>query len=343
MIKSFRKSESIPLQSIRMKTRVLFLLIILVGSMNMSAQNLVPNGGFEDYEECPSSLDGIQLFCSDWYKSIQEPGETMSNNPSPDYFHICSENEILSPPSTIAGFQSAFEGEAFAGAISVSASNSEYREILGVELIENLVIGENYLISFRVVRSNSENESLASNGIGLKFSTTPIYTSTEACVNDEASFIVTEVISDTLNWVEYDTIFEADSAYTHVHLGCFFRENLLSIEESESGFNDAAYYFFDDIRVSQSLTDQFEYQVNTSEVIVYPNPSTDKVFIEVNKTYPDVLSRIELFTCTGLLVLSTASNSAAETIDISEFARGLYFLQFTFAKGKIIRRKIKKY
>jgi hypothetical protein len=49
-----------------MKTRLLFLLAFVVCSVNGLAQNLVPNGSFEEGEPCPTLFGGIEMDFADW-------------------------------------------------------------------------------------------------------------------------------------------------------------------------------------------------------------------------------------------------------------------------------------
>lgn len=133
-----------------MKCKALFFALFL--PLMLNAQNLVPNGSFEDYVSCPDHLDGME-FVEHWYKSIIEPGIDYYLNPSPDYFHECALHPNLGVPENIAGNQLAHNGNAYVGVISYSSNNYNYREIIGVELTSSLVPGQSYFCSFLFSRA----------------------------------------------------------------------------------------------------------------------------------------------------------------------------------------------
>jgi len=325
-----------------MKSRVLFLLAFAVSSVNVSGQNLVPNGGFENYNDCPTSFDGLHFGCSNWYKSIMVPGTPWNNNPSPDYFHTCSSNQLISPPNTLVGFQQPYEGQAFAGFVSFSSGDPEYREILGVELNEVLEVGEIYEISFRLVRSNTNNENLATNGVGVKLSTLSTFPSIESCVNNEAAYLISEIITDTLEWIEYTSLIHSDSAYSHLHIGSLLQENQLIVEEIGDGQMDAAYYFVDDVQVSHISPNSVTFLGYTNTVRVFPNPTSDRVNIRVYGDLVNRIDQIDVLDISGKTVMSVKKTQSIETISVSQLIKGLYLFKILFENGDYTIHKVNK-
>lgn len=76
-------------------------------------QNLINNGSFEIFSNCPYESAQIQ-YCNYW----QSP-----NNSSPDYFVRCYSNFIsdhsVSVPENRFGYQNAYEGKAYNGIVTI--------------------------------------------------------------------------------------------------------------------------------------------------------------------------------------------------------------------------------
>ena len=93
-----------------MKSSLLFLLAVLVGSVNVSAQNLVPNGSFEEGIECPSFIGNVDAQCADWFNSISYPSPS-ANQITPEWYHACGELDVFVPPNVAFGYQDPPERE----------------------------------------------------------------------------------------------------------------------------------------------------------------------------------------------------------------------------------------
>ncbi|MBL7941725.1 MAG: hypothetical protein JNM00_03110, partial [Flavobacteriales bacterium] len=109
--------------------------------------NLVPNPSFEEFTEgCPQDLNEMPL---GWYKWRE----------SPNSFSTCVEPQNLTDslgwaPWTGFGSQEPFEGESFIGLSAFSPYPKpgfppEFREFIGCELLEPMVVDSMYHVSFR--------------------------------------------------------------------------------------------------------------------------------------------------------------------------------------------------
>ena len=105
------------------------------------AQNLVPNGSFEEFSVCPGSYS-------------RKPAEfrVKSWNPlttgSPDYFNTCSEGEAAVPYNW-AGVSDPYDGYGYAGIYTWMNLDKEYREYLHCKLNRPLIKDSVYFVSFR--------------------------------------------------------------------------------------------------------------------------------------------------------------------------------------------------
>lgn len=127
--------------------------------------NLAPNPGFEDLEECPSTI-GFQLG--------DRPYHWHSWLNSPDYFHACAQDTLVGVPGNGWTFQHAWDGDAYVGVYAYDGSMQDYREYVGAELIEPLVPGCTYRLRFRAAPAYNgsywlTNGGGACNNLGMLF------------------------------------------------------------------------------------------------------------------------------------------------------------------------------
>ena len=298
----------------------LLLFVAMVVFVSAKSQNLVPNGSFEDYLGCPSTLDDIQAI--GWTNSRE----------SCDYFHACY-NEFgdcgLGVPCNVFGYQEAFEGEAYIGFIQFTSPSPEYREQVACELVEPLVLGETYYFSMQINRGNSEFINKASNGQGILL-TNEEYNSE---INPSPAFegftlINTEIVADSSSWTEIRGNFIATEEYSRLVIGGFLESELLDTASigTPLPFGEA-YYFIDDIRLSADSS--FVYSgvhSNTSalrgDLFIYPNPSDSK--ITFNKDL--INSVVTLSNTKGEVIFRIEDKSVISELDFSWLPKGNYFI-----------------
>ena len=78
------------------------------------------------------------------------------------------------------------------------------------------------------------------------------------------------------------------------------------------------------------LTDSYE-----TRFMLYPNPTTDKVYIETD----ELINEINVINMTGINVLK---NNNSNNIDVSRLTSGIYFMKIKTEKGEIIKKFIKR-
>jgi hypothetical protein len=83
---------------------LLFLCLVF----NSSAQNLVPNGSFEQYYSCPV-FNGEADTCIGWHSF----GGIIGATGTPDYFNSCS--IVVGVPDNLCGRQMAYQGNGYMG------------------------------------------------------------------------------------------------------------------------------------------------------------------------------------------------------------------------------------
>lgn len=127
-------------------------VFFLVIALPLKAQeNLVPNGSFEEYNNCPNGPSKINY----------APPWIYPTTGTSDYFNSCANltNPSVGVPSNSLGFQYAHSGNAYSGLFPASGT---YKEYIQVELVKPLVKGKVYNISYFVSLADTVAVSLYS-------------------------------------------------------------------------------------------------------------------------------------------------------------------------------------
>ncbi len=301
------------------------------------AQNLVPNGNFED-GDCPTTYAAINDL-DHWYFGIQLPDVEWNLWPSPDWWHTCSPFEELQPPNVSAGYQTPLSGGGMAGVLTYVDIGSDKREILSIELLENLEIGATYTFSFSAARAVAPGIGGSTNRLGMKLTTFPFWTTHEGPLTNSAHFSVEEVLEDSTNWTTLTTEIIADSAYRYLHLGNFYDDDHTTIVTYDDLMVLRPYYFLDEVSlVKESLTTVGRDFISDN-LRVFPNPATDFIKIKSRKR----ITEIQVFGLEGQMVFERKLNREEEVeVDISAWSSGLYILTAKGGKGAIHHSKFIK-
>lgn len=311
-----------------MKLLLLHIVFVFCAVL-VYGQNLVPNGDFEDTVSCPVSLSQIdKAFGWNAYSS------------SPDYFNSCSDpSGNVSVPDNIMGHRYPASGNAYCGIINyIAGDTADYsinREIIGRQLASPLVIGQKYFASFQVSLTSS---NVATNKIGILFSTHP-FTNTDSTtippIKNFAHIYSQLIINDTVGWVRVSGSFIADSVYTHISIGNFFKNgntDTLTITYNPSG--GGAYYLVDDIRVSSDSL----YTITalpkisrTLELLVYPNPSSGKIKIKTQENFSQ--SIVKIFNSLGQEVFYQKL-IGTESLELNNLENGFYSIIITNSRNQ---------
>ena len=311
---------------------VLFLLVVL----NSLAQNLVPNGDFETYTECPDGLD--QLIQANGWKPYRN---------TPDYFNGCDETQLVGTPLNLMnGFQEPLSGEGYGGLIAMTYNNG--REIMGIELSEPLNIGEEYYIEFYWSRTFGgfahSNCNCASSHLGALLTTEGFDNILNPISHDNFAHVYeTDVMIDSTNWNLISGWITADEAYTHIAIGDFFdldsnNVDFLSTDPNEVALN--TYYYIENVCVSQNPADcglvsnNNHLAANNEKLEIYPNPTTEKINVKTES----LVENISVIDINGKEVLTSSSNIS---IDVSGLTNGMYILIVKTNQG-VQRRKFLK-
>lgn len=198
-----------------MKSVFYFLSFILITIQCTGQVNLVPNPSFEDYTICPTGLDQIDRVLN--WSSYSE---------SPDYINSCNNlgNSSVGIPNNSFGFQYAKDGEAYGFVITYDIPHlpGNYREYIGTELSQPLVIGNKYFVSAFISRSDEDLTSIATNHFGIKFLEQPYSRFSSLLPDNFAHIQFDSIINSQNNWVQLFGSFIADTAFHYLAIGNFY-------------------------------------------------------------------------------------------------------------------------
>ncbi|MCK0160395.1 OmpA family protein [Allomuricauda sp. F6463D] len=255
-----------------MRVRFQYILLLLAVSSSFG-QNLVKNGGFEDFVTCPVKMSNLNKDAEHW--SAPTLGTT-------DYFNECSRTK-LGVPMNFKGKQEPYEGAAYAGLYLYAPQN--YREYIQVPLKETLEKGSRYRLTLFL--SLSEKSDGAVMDMGTVFSEKPLSVHTKRTLSQRElmavstrttpikQFPVSGYYQDKQNWMELSFDMVAKGFEQHLILGNFKSNvgtNYLSVKTTKKG-EGYAYYYLDDISLTYLGP---EYKTNEIYVLDHVNFNFDR-------------------------------------------------------------------
>ncbi|MFZ1688354.1 MAG: T9SS type A sorting domain-containing protein [Flavobacteriales bacterium] len=337
-----------------MKPTVL-LAYTLAAALPLGAQNLVPNPSFEEHDTCG---------CSIGFQDGAKPSYWDRYNQSPEYFNACvdqncSMDTMIDVPQNGFAYQYAFEGDAYVGMTTYdgdgNTSDGTFREYVGCQLNQPLVVGQTYYLSFHSnVAINGTywlyNSAWASNNLGMLFTMQPnIWTGFPGplfALRDYAHLYDPVVNTDTAGWTLVSGSFVADSAYEYLVLGNFFSDSLTDTLHLGPDNSYVAYYFFDGVCVSTSpggcATAEGIEDAQPNTLDLHPNPAVDHVVLTT--TGPgSAFASVVLLDASGRSVPVQVERNAGRELTVrwaQPLAPGVYLLRASLKSGERFTERV---
>jgi len=296
-------------------------------------QNLVPNGGFEQFSNCPNGYSQLD-FAVPWTNP-----HNISYG-SPDYYHQCaSASSTVNVPNTGIGFQAAHSGGGFSGIYAISSVVREYME---VQLSSTLVGSNCYHFEMYVNLANVC--KYTTDDIAVYFSDTTVTNVTTWLmpftpqVNN-----ATGNTFDSLGWTLVSGNFVASGGEKYLIIGNFKDDaNTTTTLIYPGATANYIYYFIDDVCVTPCGTPcgtvGIQEQNENAEINIYPNPLTDRINFTL-KTGETV--ELYFFDGTSRLILSKSFNNSI-SISTEQWAKGIYFYELRSKNGVMKKGKVVK-
>lgn len=316
-----------------MKCSVLFLLSFL--PLCSVAQNLVSNGNFEEYTDCPYGTSQYTFPATGWHVGWL----------TPDYFNTCADYESdVSIPNNWFGYQQPYNGNAYSGVFAFLVGGG--REYIQGTLLSPLTIGTKYYVSLKV--SLADYSATASNNMGVLFTT---YQARANYCNNVAHIHTNTIISDSVNWVTINGCFEADSLYSYITIGNFFDDSHTDFADFPVNPDPSTFtvrYYVDDIRVStdsiyagggcaSSISNVDYGDIADASVSIFPNPVNEFITMEAHS----ILKSVFMYDVLGQLIMDKQNvQSNRLTMDIQKVKKGIYFLHIKTQNSIQIKKVI---
>ena len=214
-----------------------------------SAQNLVPNGSFENFLVCPGSYSQAsgEFRVNDW---------TSANRGTPDHFHACSHGEA-DVPHNWAGTSDAYDGLGYAGIFLLINRDQQYQEYLQCKLKLPLLKDTIYHIEFHYKLASYSR--FAVDRIGLLLTDSVIQSRSDDCINLKPTLDVVKdsaLTQQTGLWETASMSYQAHGGENFVTVGNFYTNaetKKYKIKFRPVGnemLELAAYYYIDDVIVA---------------------------------------------------------------------------------------------
>ncbi len=225
----------------------ILLLFVLFG-WSLSAQNLVPNPGFDDLVDCPFAPSQI-FFAEPWVSAT---------NGTPDLFNECSNGNFMQVPYAgrfIDSYQIQRSGMGYAYIVVYSNANSFLgnSEYLEAPLKESMQKGISYYLEFYVSPDFTPiNNDGFTDAIGMALSDTFYYKELNPMEALPLNPIIENrgmVIKDTIGWTRVSGYYKAKGGEKYVIVGNFRNANETLVEFVNPSWPFANYFYIEDVLI----------------------------------------------------------------------------------------------
>ncbi len=293
------------------------------------AQNLVPNGDFENYFDCPISYSQIELV---------KPWMTPSLG-SPDYFNKCSRFSLTGVPKNNWGFQNAHSGNGYCGILLYYLTESDVREYIEVPLSSPLQL--DYCYHFEMYVNLGNACRYTTNDIQVYLSNQKIeFVQNYHCIPKPFQISSNGHNFDSLTWTLVSGDFKSAGGESFLTIGNFkydFSTNIVLL--SNSSIQQSSYVYIDDVSLIQIPCEVIVNNINKENIIfLYPNPFSNELLVKSNDFEQ---KKVILFDVTSRkLIQQNFTNSVS--LNTEYLSPGIYFYEVRNKNGLIKNGKVVK-
>ena len=292
----------------------IFIIFIILLSVKLNSQNLIPNSDFETFNHCNLDVQigtlfvGIKKLIPEWY---------VPTKGSPDYYNNCSNNSSFRPPNIkISGENNVYvkKGEGMVGLIvghkksEESYTPPDFREYLGVKLIKPLEKDTLYILKLNY--QLSPNSSYGIKKIQIGFSKRKISKFTEGIIKSKNLNIVDVELENNDGWACVQVTYKALGEEKFITFGNFKSNldtnfDLIRKSTKKKKYSDQIYYFFDSFYLDKQSNDDFECikgelkigndTVNLNKEFLIENKDSIELDLVINELKKKLIEQEQLF------------------------------------------------
>ncbi len=251
-----------------------FLFYLFAFSLPILAQELVPNGNFEDFLHKPFK----------WNTSGQDFNGIFYHWTSPTQASPDAYGRGIDVPSFWKkqgfGFITPIQGSGFAGITLFGCKNGKphCREYLQVQMTEPLVPGQQYELSFW---TSPLPKGLRINNIGAAFSYDSIQSPFDQKLDLIPQINIKKIVNTAPNkWAKAKLLFQAKAREKYLIIGNFYKDEETRVKKDPIYTKlKYAYYYFDDIQLKK-IPPIIEYVDTTNVFLERTYEINDRVILE---------------------------------------------------------------
>ena len=205
-----------------MHKKLFYIFLFGIWAFHSFGQNLIYNGDFEEYSQCPDNYSIPSLLQLEYCKGWTAPRK----QGTADYFNVCNNTFVPSTvgvPNNLFGKQEPFNGSAYTGLYCWSRIDydlPEYREYIQTKLPAQLQKGHAYKLSFEA--SLAEYSTYTIKNVGGLLSSTSHQEDSYRSINAVPQVKhTTSYLTDSINWTKVEGYFIADGTEKYLTIGYF--------------------------------------------------------------------------------------------------------------------------
>lgn len=259
--------------------RSILFIPATLAMLSLRAQELVPNGDFETYTQCPDYVSQID----------RATGWLRPTNGTSDYFNACLGVPFSeSVPDNEFGYEPAHSGDGYAGfycfysTVAITSAPDNDHEYVTHALATPLTAGTTYTVEFFV--SLADVSKYAVNDLGALLSTQIPTRPDELAITATPQITNTtlDMLDDKDGWTRISGCFVADSAFAYITVGNFHVGPATIFAEVPTDFplTYYSYYYVDDVSVRPIDPPQLGPDITTCSAVLLEvqDPSDDATY-----------------------------------------------------------------
>lgn len=233
-----------------MKFKLLTGILATAISLQISGQNLVVNGSFEEIEKKPKNPGEIFL----------APPWSAGTQAVPDLYSESAKDDRIKVPVNAYGDEKPKDGENYAGILIYSDREKEPRSYLLTKLKHPMLAGEYYCVKFHI--SFADLSKYATNNIGAYVSKDSIASEVDLILDYKPQIInsTNRVFEKQWDWEDICRIYVADGGEQYLTIGNFAKQDdiIKKSVKRPPGYTSTqirdGYYYIDDISILPNAT-----------------------------------------------------------------------------------------